>query len=507
MTEHGYPAGLDNRRRRVYPPQPAEDLRNRENDRFRWVRLIYGAYAILMFLHHIYVTLYFKEVNYDSALFYIPWITFAVMTFFLGQLWKDKAFWILVALLLLRVFRIEAAGPKRIAFRNEILIIGIYAYFGCYGAGRVFRNHPKDLKMFVSVFCLLWTLAMIAFSCCGIYVGWTGEPVQTPGADKFYLLYGGTYRLAPIYHMVEGGTLASASIAVAIIGFLVTKSKALRIFYILEMIVIYIAGALTVTRTAYILNAFAICYILFFWLESKHSGKQNGQLPKAGQMILKYCALFLGTVLLGFALIYLQMQFLDAFNAVKSGRASVVSTAMAETVADSAAKTIQSRDFVTDQGINGFLNDRLDIWRSTIEAFRRKPSILWEGESAYKSMKLVDSIRKEWNTFKASHTHNIFLQTILENGIPALVLFLGFLAFFLMNTVKTIRHKELPFWQRMISLPALVCVISDMQSINASATRGRPHMTIFYLFIGLTMACAPVKRKTPKRGSRSRKRF
>lgn len=504
MTEYGYPAGLDNRRR-VYPPQPAEDLRNRENDRFRWVRLIYGAYAILMFLHHIYVTLYFKEVNYDSALFYIPWITFAVMTFFLGQLWKDKAFWILVALLLLRVFRIEAAGPKRIAFRNEILIIGIYAYFGCYGAGRVFRNHPKDLKMFVSAFCLLWTLAMIAFSCCGIYVGWTGEKVGTLGADSFRLdPANGAYRLAPVYHMVEGGTLASASIAIAIIGFMATKSKALKIFYIPAMAIIYIAGALTVTRTAYILNAFAICFVLFFWLDSKLSGKQTGELPKTGQMILKRCGLFLGAVLLGFALIYLQMHFLDAFNAVRNGRASVVSTAMAETVADPAAKIIQNREFVTDQGINGFLTNRLDIWRSTIEAFRRKPSILWEGESAYKSMKLVDSIRKEWNTFKASHTHNIFLQTILENGIPALALFLGVLAFFLVNSVKTIRHKELPFWQRMISLPALVCLISDMQSINASAVRGRPHMTIFYLFVGLTMACVPVRQKVAKRQNKQR---
>lgn len=449
--------------------------------RKEYINILYGIFACLMLMHHVYVTLYRDTIISGADAFTIPWIVFAVMNVFLGKMWKDKCFWVLLALLLLQVFRINAVDEASMAWRNKIFSLGIYAYFGCYGIGHVLQG--GKLKRFIWFFCLLWTVAMVLFSCIGIYVVWTGTPVDNLGSAQFCIT---NSRLRPVYHPVDGGIMASAGIAVAIVGMCITRNKLGKAGYLLAIIAIFIAGAMTATRTFFIVNAgeCAIAVSLVFY-SLLFRGKMNKSRYKT---VIKWIALIAIFVAVLVGLIFLQPHFFSAYEYIIRNGSFPVSSACAEEEIQAVKPFVSFREFKTEGSMDAFLNGRYTIWRNAIALFKQEPKILLWGESAYKSMEKINAIRREAGLFSVSHTHNTFLQILLENGIPGLMLYLGFILIFIWQALKLMLDPSIPIWQRIMPVPAIGCLIADTVDVCAIATDGYPPMTILYLFIGMTAA-------------------
>ena len=449
------------------------------------ISLFYGIFACAMLLHHVYVTFYYIHMPTGAEVFSIPWIIFAVLTIILGQLWKDKAAWILVPLLLIRTLRIDASIEEAAVVQHEVFFISLYAYFGCYGVSRVFNR--KDLKRFIAAFCCLWTVAMVVFSCISIYVGWTGVTVKTLGKSKFYVRGS---RVQPAYHMVCGGLMASLGIATAFIGMSLTKRKWIKILYIPALIIIYIGGAVTVTRTGYILNGLAVSILLTLYL-TKKIPREKIRIP-----ILRYCLLFASFAAAMTVLLIAQMRFLTLFNNVRANyQGLVINHAMAEAEEVNNPVVLQPRDLVLDQGWNALLNNRVHIWESAIEVIKQDPTVLLWGNSAYKPMTAFKWYRASLGLTKYYHTHNFMLQMIYENGIPALLLLLAFYLIFMIRAVKVMKNKSLPLWARYAPIPAILCLLTELIDILCSTTTGFPPMTTLYVFIGLTAAIYAQEKK------------
>ena len=58
--------------------------------RSRWITLVYMVFAILMLMHHVYVTVYFAAPENGAIPFRFPWMILACATILLGRMWKDK---------------------------------------------------------------------------------------------------------------------------------------------------------------------------------------------------------------------------------------------------------------------------------------------------------------------------------------------------------------------------------------------------------------------------------
>lgn len=458
--------------------------------RHRSVNWIYGIFALAMFMHHVVVTLRMPKISTGADFLTGALIAFAAVTFILGRMWKDKCFWILLALLLLRVFRIDAGqDPEAAETQRTILCLGLYAYVGCYGAGRVLKG--RSLKRFVQAFCILWTVAMVVFSCFGVYTGWTGEAVKNLSKGSFHIRYN---RLSPVYHFVEGGIMTAVGVAVAMIGFCISGKSAFRWLYVPAALVMFVCGALTATRTGYVLIAAELSMILCVLLYDRLLG--GGGLERKTKTA-RLALVFVVFAALAVLLSWLQTLFLPALNQIRGQGGALITTALAEGAADSALP-VATRGFQLENGLDGFLNGRLRIWKALFETIRQKPSILLYGESAYKPMGAINAILKEQGFYKVYHAHNAFLQLLLENGIPGMALFIAFIVFFLRDAFRSLKEKSLPLWQRVISGPALCCLLAEMVDVTAMVEKGNPQMTVFYLFIGLTVACGGALREKNK---------
>ncbi|MBR3644323.1 MAG: O-antigen ligase family protein, partial [Parasporobacterium sp.] len=316
--------------------------------------------------------------------------------------------------------------------------ICIYAFYICYGTGRVLGG--EDRKRFISLFCALWTLAMVVYACIGLYTAFTGIEVPNLG-NRPFTLPANEKRLWPVYHPVEAGTLAALSIAVALIGFFMTKRKVLRWLYFPAMFAIFLLNVFCASRTSYILSAMAIGIVSAMLLyETLQQWKKQGK----GFKLLRLGVSFAAFAALTFLLIFVQMRAIPVFNSLKSQ--DLISTAAAEETVEGSAESTASemsdpaeesteadgnrlvtRAFVSDEGIDGFLTGRWQIWIHCCSGISHYPIYALIGAGVHDPMHHINYyIRYGLGLQYIYHFHSTFIQTLWESGIPGFLLFTVF---------------------------------------------------------------------------------
>ncbi len=455
--------------------------------RDRRITAAYMALAVLALMHHVYVTVYFPFPENGAIPFRFAWVILAGVTAVLGRMWKDWGSRILTALLLIKILRVAIPSPELVSETQTVYENCIYAFYICYGCGRVFSR--KDRETFISLFCALWTLAMVVYSCIGLYVVFSGNAVPNLGTRPFELnIY--ENRLWPVYHPVEAGTMAALSIAAALIGFFITKRKALRALYIPAVLVIFLMNVFCISRTSYILTAMGISAPAAMLLyELLQRGKRQGKTFT----LLRTAAAFAAFAAAAGLVLLLQMKAIPAYNALRSG-GGLIPAAMAEE-AQPAAAELTPRAFVTEEGADGFLTGRLAIWIHCCSGISHFPIYALTGAGVYDPMEHINTyIRAGLALQYIYHLHSTFIQTLWESGIPGFLLFVSFFGIFSVNAVRLIRNRSLPMWQRLIPLPALLCWLADMVDCGGYCNWGKPPMTLLYLFTGLTVVLAHAAR-------------
>ena len=479
------------------------------------------VFALLMLMHHVYVTIFFAAPENGAITFRIPWLLLACATVLLGRMWKDKCFWILLALLLMKILRVAIPMRQVLRETQAIYELCMYAFFICYGVSRALNR--KDRERFISLFCGLWTAAMAVYACFGLVTVWNNITIPNLGNKSFYIDISES-RLWPVYHPVEAGTMTSLGIAVAAVGWFMTKRKALRWLYLPAMLLMFLMGIFCSSRTGYVLTAAGAgvpAAILAYELLSKW--KKQGKAFTALRLAGAFAAFAAAAALL----LVIQMKSIPVYNSLRSHSAGLISAAAAEEAEQAEAEEISAeeedidhedaeeipaeedddheeaelstRDFVLDQGANGFLTDRWAIWIHVCDGFQHYPIYMLIGQGVYDSMHHINYFIRFGNgQAYIYHLHSTFIQTLWESGIPGFVLFAAFFLIFAWNAVGLVRNRDLPLWQRVLPLPAALCWLADMVDVAGYCNYGKPPMTILYLFTGLTIAIARENRKQKK---------
>ena len=370
---------------------------------------------------------------------------------------------------------------------NGIVFSSLYAFGGCYAVGRVLKKELR--KRFLFTFCILWTLAMVVYSCIAIYVAWTGETIKNLATGSFRVGYAGEQRLYPLYHPVQAGVMAGASLAVALIGCAMTRNKIGKALFILASFIMIVFGILTASRVNHIMNAFVISASICVLVH------KNLKTPvKIWKWAFLVC---LGIGLLVF-LVYIQSYGITAYNLVRNGQLSMIRSAVADESAN-----LTTRGIELNKGIDGFLNGRISIWKALFFTIRKVPNmniLLW-GCSADNPMKVFHEA-SGWAD--PAHVHNTWLQILLENGIPGALLYLGFTVLLIVRSIQLILNRHCAIWMRMLPIPALACLIGDLTDITCYANTGHPQVTILFLFAGMTIAtCQQVRKQKKEQASAS----
>lgn len=169
-----------------------------------------------------------------------------------------------------------------------------------------------------------------------------------------------------------------------------------------------------------------------------------------------------------------------------------IDTDMSQSENDPKQPWIYQRDVwgSEESDINETLNGRYDIWQKGIQYVHEHPYVIIDGVTIDGSVALIVG--------REDHSHNILLQTLLEGGIPALLLYLSLIFYGVFHAFRLWKRRGVPFWQRVLPLPVFSILLWEMAECLTHFSYGHPPMTLFWFFLGATITISKSLDKAPK---------
>ena len=386
------------------------------------------------------------------------------LAIYLGRLWKDKGFRILSIYFLWFLFRCIIPNSDNF-FAGEVsqsILSALWLFSSCYGLARILTG--DQTRKFLLTCSSIWLVGICIFSCIGIYTAWTDSIIDVNGHGVIGLYY--SARLNMIYLSTTAGSILGLTFLIGIVTIVSAKKKLIKILLILVLFPIALAMALTDSRIVYISLPIGLGGFIFSYIFEKCKDKKAYGKNQYWRCWVYGIISMVITVILSF---WLLMQIIPVFNIFKIR--GLISTAYAE----GAGKIPMIR-----RGLEGtdILNGRMEIWASVLNYLRYNPLILLIGESKLHPLQNVIA--------SYSHCHNIYLQVLLESGIPGLLIFLSFIVYTFFQSMKTIATSTLRLSIRLIpAILVFLCIEDFAECFIWLRSSQCPMIAAFFICAGI----------------------
>ena len=465
---------------------PAE---NRHNT-FTEVLLMAGI--LFTFLYRIIEMLWLP--NLDAAAQYLPafWGLLAGALAVRGQALRRKTTWVLAAGLALIFLRCFFGGRDTFYWGYRSVIYGVLAFGVCYQTA--FGLSKKWLPTFLRLLLALWTLFMAGLSLVGIWAALYDQTITTAAGGVYRI--GVTYsRLYLLTFCTNSGSNLALSLLAALIGMLLTRNPLGRVLYMLASLVQYAALGLTVARTAFISVSIALGLLLACGLMAKLRGK------RLSEKLVRLISFILAAALAAGSFLLLSKSpdlFGDMKEQVRSNTDVVESTdteegADTEEAAATPAprstntqSTVQRRPITMDENM---LTQRQFAWQAVYRYIRQHPETLLYGTSVVMPMAEVNPLADIENA-AWDHAHNMYIQILLECGIPGIILLVLFLYSLARAALRLFFSKDKPLWQRALPVIPICILISELAECMTMLVYNLPALAFLMLFSGLVIKFA-----------------
>ena len=404
-----------------------------------------------------------------SPIIWIARIATAPLAIYLGKLWKDRGFQILSIYTLFFFFRAYISHPENIfcAELSESVFSALWIFAGCYGLGRILSRETLTRLLFIIT--VIWTIGIVAFSCVGIYAAWVGKTITLWGDSIIDIRLHG--RLNIVYSGTTSGAVLCLSALIAMIPIFSKKSRLAKMFFFFSEIPLIIALALTDSRTAYISFSVGIGIIAAItFLQGVSQDKKR----KSFKWII---GIIIILVISAIVLICL-MQITPLFIRLKTK--GIFPVAMAE----SPEGGLLHRGFSGENIFSG----RISLWREVIHCFKQRPILFFVGESKYQPIRIFSDYY--------AHCHCLYLQILLESGIPGILMILYFIIHTGRAGIRLIKKKGYPNWTAFLLAVTFSFWLGDIAEcfiwLRASQC---PMIAVEFIFAGILTANASLNRQ------------
>ena len=443
-------------------------------------KIIYSVLMSFLLLGYMIIIATYRDSTVTGQSYNLPiqfWIlrlVTAIMAIYFGKLWKDKAFLILMVYLLLKVIRVAIDNPSYVFEQSvsESLLTGFWVFSACYGLARIFEK--DQLKKFLAINASVWTVGMVVYSCIGIYAAWTGEYVFNISRGSYWGLVIG--RLFLCYYETTSASVLSISAVITLAGAFITKRKAAKVLFVVSMLPMILALCLTDTRSAQITVAAGTATMVGIATLRKLKYKKIETKKIHPRYAWPVAAA--ATAVIFAMVILLCSNTVQAFNQVRK-TGLFVNRALAESaeIADVANRGFSGNDI---------LNGRPLIWKATMQVLGSSKKIILAGTSIRNPMTQVNALGLIGDI--VSHTHNMPLMILLENGIIGFILMGAFFIILAVRSFRIITDKE-NNRERFI-LPVIISVaVGELVECFTWLRGGQaPVLPFFFVAIGLIMA-------------------
>ena len=467
-------------------------LTSAENRHNTFTELLLMAGILFTFLYRIIEMLWLP--NLDAAAQYLPtlWGLLAGALAVRGQAFRRKTTWVLAAGLALIFLRCFFGGRDTFYWGYRSVIYGVLAFGVCYQTA--FGLSKRRLLTFLRLLLALWTLFMAGLSLVGIWAALYDQTITTAAGGVYRI--GVTYsRLYLLTFCTNSGSNLALSLLAALIGMLLTRNPLGRVLYVLASLVQYAALGLTVARTAFISVSLALGLLLACGLMAKLRGKH------LSERLVRLISFILAAALAAGSFLLLSKSP-DLFGGVKEqvrSNTDVVESTDTEEGADTeeaaatpaprstnTQSTVQRRPITMDENM---LTQRQFAWQAVYRYIRQHPETLLYGTSVVMPMAEVNPLADIENA-AWDHAHNMYIQILLECGIPGIILLVLFLYSLARAALRLFFSKDKPLWQRALPVIPICILISELAECMTMLVYNLPALAFLMLFSGLVLKFA-----------------
>ena len=467
-------------------------LTSAENRHNTFTELLLMAGILFTFLYRIIEMLWLP--NLDAAAQYLPtlWGLLAGALAVRGQAFRRKTTWVLAAGLALIFLRCFFGGRDTFYWGYRSVIYGVLAFGVCYQTA--FGLSKRRLLTFLRLLLALWTLFMAGLSLVGIWAALYDQTITTAAGGVYRI--GVTYsRLYLLTFCTNSGSNLALSLLAALIGMLLTRNPLGRVLYVLASLVQYAALGLTVARTAFISVSIALGLLLACGLMAKLRGKH------LSERLVRLISFILAAALAAGSFLLLSKSP-DLFGGVKEqvrSNTDVVESTDTEEGADTeeaaatpaprstnTQSTVQRRPITMDENM---LTQRQFAWQAVYRYIRQHPETLLYGTSVVMPMAEVNPLADIENA-AWDHAHNMYIQILLECGIPGIILLVLFLYSLARAALRLFFSKDKPLWQRALPVIPICILISELAECMTMLVYNLPALAFLMLFSGLVLKFA-----------------
>ena len=409
----------------------------------------------------------------------ILWAVLAVSALLLGKIWKDHGYRTLLLLYLIIVLRAYLGERDRFWWGEYTFFYGLMAYLVCYPfAQAVDRDWlPKLLR----IGGILWVISSTTLSALGVYSALTGISLANISNSAFIELSKGSVHTLHLYYApYTGAAIESYTIIIALILLLTSKGKAKKSLIILSIVILLLALSLSACRSAYIATGFSIGCFLSIVIFNKHHFFRPVKKPKVifFKGIVIICLVVCITTITASSYIMLSKTRDWLFDVRNYG---LLPAAHAEETEKEIIK-IREKHLVSSDGTL-YLSGRDRIWMRVFQYLKENPSLLLKGASVIAAMDGPNNIS---NGRAYPDAHSLYVQTLLECGIPGLLLLLIYLGYFIIHCIRIWRSTCSPLWIKLLPLiPINILLIALVECIPC-IIYGLPNLYHLHLMIGVT---------------------
>lgn len=428
----------------------------------------------------------------------------------LGKIRYSENKWLFPLILGLALIFLTSAirPPEVLEATKPVMLRGLFIYLLCPSIGILLTE--KDIRKFLLVFIAIWVGFFTVLSAEGIYSMHTGKRILDSSGIYGTFNEDGHLNLNS-YYTVSAANLTVA-ILMAVIGINLTKKKIPKILYIVCILIMQYALALTTGRAGMFATGIGLGITLASWIEIK----LRDRIQVKWKRVLALCCVVVFVTVGIYPVLLLEQRIYngqirgkEAVGIISGARAEGEAAEVTEapeateavettteideaaemTEAVAAAETAETTEMpnihelqtrtLWREGLSG----RGAVYRQVIDLIREKPYLLLTGTSVPLVMEYVNKAGDEY----FEHVHCMPLQILLETGIWGLILLILFLIPFLRAAWKLFFAIEEPGWKRLIFIPTICLFCIEMIECILRLKAGLQVAVPVFLFYGLTI--------------------
>lgn len=135
--------------------------------------------------------------------------------------------------------------------------------------------------------------------------------------------------------------------------------------------------------------------------------------------------------------------------------------------------------------IDSSLHGRTQIWKSTLESLlSNEKNVLLFGCTPYGFAELIQTPEL---SYQVPTAHSMYLQVVLEWGLPGLIILVAVLFQFAKSAPRLLFGRGIPMWERFVPCMGIAFLFSELADYFSDLNSDTVSLYLLFLFLGMTI--------------------